>query len=476
MYSLTSERYRQKMIDQAEEEERLRKQDEADAKHDVRKQKDLSQFYRNLLDNNVAMGASQDQAENPEKKIKGNKKSGETIVERDVKQEVLSESDDERIHPGKKGQESPSGGQRRGGQRGEGQRREGQRSGSRSPNNGKGSSKITEDESRSRTIESRRNEEKGRKRHDTSTESSNSETEKKQMERRSKKLDGSDRKTKQDEYREEEGRGGSTRKERQVKIDKLRREASSSDSEVNQGIRKHQYIANKTKADKKRERSEDSSDEYSKILPQHLAKEKLKSRKESKGRHYRRRESSTEESDSSPDRKQRSNVKDEKSREKVRSEKTEDATEGRKGQSNVARRSSKDKDVSHKRRERPLEDGAHDKRSKERDRRSISTDDMANERSQRENRETRDRKRSRDRKDSPSFENKENESDSSEENNTRPSSKDKQLKREDVAEKQEKRSVFAKRNDEQSILAARERYLARKRARIAPESFDDDSD
>lgn len=444
---------------------------EYSAKHDVRKQKDLSQFYRNLLDNNVAMGASQDQTENPEKKIKGNKKGGETIVERDVKQEVLSESDDETTHPGKKGQESPSGGQRRGGQRGEGQRREGQRSGSRSPSNGKGSSKIIEEESRSRTVESRRNEEKGRKRHDTSTESSNSETEKKQRERRSKK---------QDEYRPaiegEEGRGGSTRKERQMKLNKLRREASSSDSEVNQGTRKHQYIGNKTKPDKKRERSEDSSDEYSKILPLHLAKEKLKSRKESKGRHYRRRESSAEESDSSPDRKQRSNVKDEKSREKVGSEKTEDAKEGRKGQSDVARRRSKDKAVSHKRRERPLEDGAHDKRNKERDGRSISTGDVANERSQPENRKTRDRKRSRDRKDSPSLENKENESDSSEENNTRPSSKDKQLKRENVAKKQEKRSVFAKRNDEQSILAARERYLERKRARITPETFDDDSD
>jgi len=61
--SFVTAAYRQKMLDQAEEEERLRKQDELDALHDVTKQKDLSQFYRNLLNRNIAMGAEGDKVD-----------------------------------------------------------------------------------------------------------------------------------------------------------------------------------------------------------------------------------------------------------------------------------------------------------------------------------------------------------------------------------------------------------------------------
>eukprot|EP00795_Rhopilema_esculentum_P015226 gene15226-6430_t len=74
------------MIEQAEEEEKLRRQDELDAANDVTKQKDLSKFYRNLLDGNVSMGAPVEEQEHSRvietKTAEKNKESGEEKVEK----------------------------------------------------------------------------------------------------------------------------------------------------------------------------------------------------------------------------------------------------------------------------------------------------------------------------------------------------------------------------------------------------------
>jgi len=56
--AFVTEAFRRKMQEQAEEEERLKRQDAIDAANDVTKQKDLSLFYRNLLDRNVSLGGS----------------------------------------------------------------------------------------------------------------------------------------------------------------------------------------------------------------------------------------------------------------------------------------------------------------------------------------------------------------------------------------------------------------------------------
>ncbi|EDO32400.1 predicted protein, partial [Nematostella vectensis] len=50
--------YRQKMLERAEEEERIKQQDAIDAMNDVTKRTDMSMFYRNLLNKNVSMGGS----------------------------------------------------------------------------------------------------------------------------------------------------------------------------------------------------------------------------------------------------------------------------------------------------------------------------------------------------------------------------------------------------------------------------------
>jgi len=68
--------YRQKMEEQAVEDERVKKQDERDAKNDVTKQKDMSMFYRNLLTKNVAMGGD-DKEKQTKKSEKDNSKTKE---------------------------------------------------------------------------------------------------------------------------------------------------------------------------------------------------------------------------------------------------------------------------------------------------------------------------------------------------------------------------------------------------------------
>ncbi|CAH3171529.1 unnamed protein product [Porites evermanni] len=56
--AFVTEAFRKKMQEQAEEEERLKRQEAIDAANDVTKQKDLSLFYRNLLNRNVSLGGS----------------------------------------------------------------------------------------------------------------------------------------------------------------------------------------------------------------------------------------------------------------------------------------------------------------------------------------------------------------------------------------------------------------------------------
>ncbi|XP_029190826.2 nuclear speckle splicing regulatory protein 1-like isoform X1 [Acropora millepora] len=56
--AFVTEAFRKKMQEQAEEEERLRRQEAIDAANDVTKQKDLSLFYRNLLNRNVSLGGT----------------------------------------------------------------------------------------------------------------------------------------------------------------------------------------------------------------------------------------------------------------------------------------------------------------------------------------------------------------------------------------------------------------------------------
>ncbi|PFX20945.1 nuclear speckle splicing regulatory protein 1-like [Stylophora pistillata] len=56
--AFVTEAFRQKMQEQLEEEERIKCQDAIDAANDVTKQKDLSLFYRNLLNKNVSLGGS----------------------------------------------------------------------------------------------------------------------------------------------------------------------------------------------------------------------------------------------------------------------------------------------------------------------------------------------------------------------------------------------------------------------------------
>lgn len=56
--AFVTEAFRQKMQEQLEEEERIKHQDAIDAANDVTKQKDLSLFYRNLLNKNVSLGGS----------------------------------------------------------------------------------------------------------------------------------------------------------------------------------------------------------------------------------------------------------------------------------------------------------------------------------------------------------------------------------------------------------------------------------
>lgn len=56
--AFVTEAFRKKMQEQAEEEERLKRQEAIDAANDVTKQKDLSLFYRNLLNKNVSLGGS----------------------------------------------------------------------------------------------------------------------------------------------------------------------------------------------------------------------------------------------------------------------------------------------------------------------------------------------------------------------------------------------------------------------------------
>ncbi|XP_028400519.1 nuclear speckle splicing regulatory protein 1-like [Dendronephthya gigantea] len=65
--------YRQRMQELAEEEERLRKQEERDG--DVTKQADLTKFYRNLLDRNVSTGGSYDTEQHAESHDDNTKKS-----------------------------------------------------------------------------------------------------------------------------------------------------------------------------------------------------------------------------------------------------------------------------------------------------------------------------------------------------------------------------------------------------------------
>ncbi|XP_068678942.1 nuclear speckle splicing regulatory protein 1-like [Montipora foliosa] len=56
--AFVTEAFRRKMQEQAEEEERLRRQEAIDSSNDVTKQEDLSLFYRNLLNRNVSLGGS----------------------------------------------------------------------------------------------------------------------------------------------------------------------------------------------------------------------------------------------------------------------------------------------------------------------------------------------------------------------------------------------------------------------------------
>lgn len=56
--AFVTEAFRKKMQEQAEEEERLKRQEAIDAANDVTKQKDLSLFYRDLLNRNVSLGGS----------------------------------------------------------------------------------------------------------------------------------------------------------------------------------------------------------------------------------------------------------------------------------------------------------------------------------------------------------------------------------------------------------------------------------
>eukprot|EP00794_Sanderia_malayensis_P013875 gene13875-15323_t len=78
--------YRQKMIERAEEEERLKRQEAIDAANDVTKMKDLSKFYRHLLDRNVSMGA-----ESKENDDKG----GKPAETKGIKEEIPNSDSDE---------------------------------------------------------------------------------------------------------------------------------------------------------------------------------------------------------------------------------------------------------------------------------------------------------------------------------------------------------------------------------------------
>lgn len=95
--AFVTEAFRKKMQEQAEEEERLRRQEAIEAANDVTKQKDLSLFYRNLLNRNVSLGGTftADDSTKTTRDGKDNNSENEKEETRDNKTE---RSRDERRH------------------------------------------------------------------------------------------------------------------------------------------------------------------------------------------------------------------------------------------------------------------------------------------------------------------------------------------------------------------------------------------